>query len=315
MTCVAPSNELFNTFQAEQQRYMTGWARKQCMEDFSSDEESIIAIKDKQQNDRLKEIHDLNMRATLLNTEAYRHSDESTTQNNRKRLFSEYNSPEHRPNSEQPEEGRNKLTLSQFATSASEQEPLYPDEEDVEEILMRLRHGHDYCRPKASPSTPPTLPSILFTPPTGHNHSHMSYPSYYHMENSRPSSSHSAPNKASLYHILSQETDSVQNNNTTLPSMSVHMRKYFEDVMDADEQGLEHPRKKARKELKTSKSPLKSFSMHGNDEVLEKEVVASGLCFKTHKPKVQREYYYAKLSKTIFRWTCCGSQAKTHPDA
>jgi hypothetical protein len=41
-----------------------------------------------------------------------------------------------------------RLTLSQFAVSASEQEPLYPDDEDVEEILMRLRHGHDYYRPQ-----------------------------------------------------------------------------------------------------------------------------------------------------------------------
>lgn len=43
-----------------------------------------------------------------------------------------------------------RLTLSQFASSASEQEPLYPDDEDVEEILMRLRHGHDYYRPQGN---------------------------------------------------------------------------------------------------------------------------------------------------------------------
>jgi hypothetical protein len=39
------------------------------------------------------------------------------------------------------------------------------------------------------------------------------------------------------------------------------------------------------------------------------------LCLKTNKPKVRKEYYYPKNSKTIYRWTCCGSQAKDHPDA
>lgn len=96
------------------------------------------------------------------------------------------------------------------------------------------------------------------------------------------------------------------------------MRKlFFEDglVESSDEQDLEFPKaKKIRRENKV-KSPLKSIVVSSNDEVQEKENIAQGLCFKTHKPKVQREYYYAKLSKTIFRWTCCGSQAKTHPDA
>ena len=97
----------------------------------------------------------------------------------------------------------------------------------------------------------------------------------------------------------------------------MHMRKlFFEDglVESSDEQDLEHPKKKVRRDGK-AKSPLKSIVVSSNDDVQEKETVAAGLCFKTHKPKVQREYYYAKLSKTIFRWTCCGSQAKTHPDA
>ena len=97
------------------------------------------------------------------------------------------------------------------------------------------------------------------------------------------------------------------------------MRKiFFEDglVESSDEQDLEFPKaKKIRREHK-AKSPLKGIVVNNNnDDVQEKETVAAGLCFKTHKPKVQREYYYAKLSKTIFRWTCCGSQAKTHPDA
>ncbi len=40
---------------------------------------------------------------------------------------------------------RYRLTLSQFAVSASEQEPLDPAAEDgdVEEILMTLRHHRD----------------------------------------------------------------------------------------------------------------------------------------------------------------------------
>lgn len=103
----------------------------------------------------------------------------------------------------------------------------------------------------------------------------------------------------------------------------MHMRKlFFEDGLleSSDEQDLEHPKKKIRREGGPKiKSPLKSIVVHNNahtmDEVQERETFSPGLCFKTHKPKIQREYYYAKLSKTIFRWTCCGSQAKTHPDA
>lgn len=231
------------------------------------------------------------------------------TPNNRKRLVSEYNSSPDNRNDQHAEDGRYKLTLSQFATSASEQEPLYPDDEDVEEILMRLRHGHDYYRPKA----------IL--PPPMNRH----YPNYHSVDNipSYPSVTPS-PNKASLFHILSQENDSVNSRNT-LPSQyspvsvnnNLHIRKMlFEDgLMESDEMGLEHPKKKARRENSKSKSPLKSIIVNTSEDVQERETVAAGLCFKTHKPKVQREYYYAKLSKTIFRWTCCGSQAKTHPDA
>jgi len=37
------------------------------------------------------------------------------------------------------------------------------------------------------------------------------------------------------------------------------------------------------------------------------------LCGKTQRPQVRKEYFYSKNSKTIFRWTCCGSQAKDHP--
>lgn len=149
------------------------------------------------------------------------------------------------------------------------------------------------------------------------------------------------PNKGSLFHILSQEPDHHSHAHPIHAhphphphahsihahphphahhlhhANNMHMRKlFFEDglVESSDEQDLEHPKKKVRRDGK-SKSPLKSIVVSSNDDVQEKETVAAGLCFKTHKPKVQREYYYAKLSKTIFRWTCCGSQAKTHPDA
>lgn len=241
-----------------------------------------------------------------------------------------------------------RLTLSQFAVSASEQEPLYPDDEDVEEILMRLRHGHDYYRPQgrfhslslifllhiiftirasskyfflATPA--PSFP-LLFPP-----HNQMR-PQYY--EHPRfppqpmplpPQHPHNSHNKGSLFHILSQEPENlhhIHGHPPHLPHNNHHMRKlFFEDGLmeSSDELDLEFPKaKKIRRDGQGKvKSPLKSIVVNSNDDVQEKENVAAGLCFKTHKPKVQREYYYAKLSKTIFRWTCCGSQAKTHPDA
>lgn len=159
------------------------------------------------------------------------------------------------------------------------------------------------------------LPSILFNP--HHGHHHMNRPPFYRHELSLPPVAPSS-NKASLFHILSQpEPESV--NMSAVPHMSVHnhhhMRKLFfeEGLLESDELGLEHPKKKVKRDNKP-KSPMKGIIVN-NDDVQERETVAAGLCFKTHKPKVQREYYYAKLSKTIFRWTCCGSQAKTHPDA
>jgi len=39
-----------------------------------------------------------------------------------------------------------------------------------------------------------------------------------------------------------------------------------------------------------------------------------GICPKTSKPRQRKEYFYSKNAKTIFRWICCGSQAKDHPD-
>jgi len=332
MTCVMPNNEL-GPFQSEQQKYAFGWARKHRIDDIcSSDEESLPSstatsnFADSKPLDRVKELHDMNMRATLLNTESYRHADESMMQNSRKRLFSEYNSPDsnnsRNANEHADADGRRRLTLSQLTTTATEQEP-FPEDEDVEEILMRLRHSHDYYRPKDSLNMPPTLPRILFTPPN----SHVSLPSYYHIEDRYPAQ---YANKASLYHILSQDSTPVHSQASFLPhrhhspsyhpSLSVnsnpYLRKHYLDEVDSEELGLEHPKKKARKEAKHARSPAKSHAhSHGNDDVQEREVVAPGLCFKTHKLKVQREYYYAKLSKTIFRWTCCGSQAKTHPDA
>jgi len=171
MACLAPANEMFphneNKYFSTVNERFNGWpaTRKHCIEDFSSDEEAHPAMQEKQSLDRLKEIHDLSMRATLLNAEAFRYSDESMTPNNRKRLFSEYNSsPEYRSNDFHPEDGRYKLTLSQFATSASEQEPLYAEDEDVEEILMRLRHGHDYYSPKGTSNDDFTIGSVTITP-------------------------------------------------------------------------------------------------------------------------------------------------------
>ncbi len=142
-------------------------------------------------------------------------------------------------------------------------------------------------------------------------------PFFSYVDNNKHFYSSPAPNKASLFHILSQESDNVNNIHLSVNNSMRMPKLCFEDAND--EVGLEHPKKKARRDTKThqhnNRSPLKSIIVSNNDDVQEKEIVASGLCFKTHKPKVQREYYYAKLSKTIFRWTCCGSQAKTHPDS
>eukprot|EP00026_Physarum_polycephalum_P006519 Phypoly_transcript_06564.p1 GENE.Phypoly_transcript_06564~~Phypoly_transcript_06564.p1 ORF type:complete len:247 (+),score=48.91 Phypoly_transcript_06564:942-1682(+) len=216
-----------------------------------------------------------------------------------------------------------RLTLSQFAVSASEQEPLYPDDEDVEEILMRLRHGHDYYRPQAVP--PPSFP-LLFPPHNQMRPFPYDQPRFapHQQPLPNPYQTPNSHNKGSLFHILSQEPENFHPNHPHAHphhmsvNNPVHMRKlFFEDGLmeSSDEQDLEFPKaKKIRRENK-ARSPLKSIVVNSNDEVQEKENVAAGLCFKTHKPKVQREYYYAKLSKTIFRWTCCGSQAKTHPDA
>jgi hypothetical protein len=148
------------------------------------------------------------------------------------------------------------------------------------------------------------------------------YPPHQQSAPITPHHAHNPHNKGSLFHILSQEPENLHIHQNHPQHMSVnntvHMRKlFFEDglVESSDEQDLEFPKAKKIRREKNIKSPLKSIVVSSNDDVQEKETVAAGLCFKTHKPKVQREYYYAKLSKTIFRWTCCGSQAKTHPDA
>jgi len=52
---------------------------------------------------------------------------------------------------------------------------------------------------------------------------------------------------------------------------------------------------------------VKNSENSNNDE-------EGGICGKTNKPRTRKEYFYSKNSKTIFRWTCCGSQAKDHPD-
>jgi len=322
MTCIAPTSDpIFHKekyFQPIPERI--SWVRKHHIEtEFYSDEELHPEYShEKQSIDRLKEIQDLSMRATLLNAE-HRYSEEPITP--RKRRLTEYNSPDrnepylppHPAAATVDQESRFKLTLSQFASSASEQEPLYPDDEDVEEILMRLRHGHDYYRPQSAPSFPMLFP-----------HQQMRS-SFYPMDpHQRMLPPHLPPptNKGSLFHILSQEdhhahSGSIHHHPHHMhPANNLHMRRlFFEDgLVESSDEDLEHPKKKIRRDGK-AKSPLKSIVVGGNDDVQEKEHVAAGLCFKTHKPKVQREYYYAKLSKTIFRWTCCGSQAKTHPDA
>jgi len=321
---MAPTNELFHSEKYFPIPERISWVRKHHIEnDFYSDEEPHMEYPshEKQTLDRLKEIQDLSMRATLLNAE-HRYSEEPITPN-RKRRLTEYNSSPDRSDYFPHDNGHYKLTLSQFAVSAAEQEPLYPDDEDVEEILMRLRHGHDYYRPQAPP---PAFP-LLF--PSHHNQMRPAYYScdprcpppihsiQHHPHHSHSHNLHNAHNKASLFHILSQESDHVNSLHHQMSvNNNIHMRKlFFEDGLmeSSDEQDLDHPKKKVRRDGKV-KSPFK-IVVSGNDEVQEKENVASGLCFKTHKPKVQREYYYAKLSKTIFRWTCCGSQAKTHPDA
>lgn len=335
MTCMAPTTE--NLFHPE--KYYSpiperiSWVRKHHIEnEFYSDEELHPEYHEKQSLDRLKEIQDLSMRATLLNAE-HRYAEEPITPRKR-RLTAEYNSPDRNepyypapPHPEDvmpvPNSRFNKLTLSQFASSASEQEPLYPDDEDVEEILMRLRHGHDYYRPQVSVHAPPPPSFPLLFP---HNQMRPAFYPYMDPHQQRGFPPHiPPPNKASLFHILSQEPDNLNNpahhhhhhHHQLHHANNMHMRKlFFEDGLmeSSDEQDLEHPKKKVRRDGK-AKSPLKSIVVSSNDDVQEKETVAAGLCFKTHKPKVQREYYYAKLSKTIFRWTCCGSQAKTHPDA
>jgi hypothetical protein len=76
---------------------------------------------------------------------------------------------------------------------------------------------------------------------------------------------------------------------------------YFDDEIELDS----HKRKTKR--------------MHRNPMKKEQAVEGAtyevgGLCGKTNKPRQRKEYFYSKNSKTIFRWTCCGSQAKDHPD-
>lgn len=277
------------------------WLRgnKHLFEELHSDEEVSTSMMSKRHElepaDRLKELHEsmrgLIKHSTFQPEQAY----------TRKRRFEDYSSS---PDYSIGEPDSPNYKLSQFAFSASEQEPLDPEEEDAEEILVRLRHCRDWHKPDI------------------------------YLDNYSPQSAHTfsnTTNKASLFHILTQDEPFVYNSvmpplplpvpkiipNVNTHNSSLPSRRYFFDeehkqVESSDEDLF---LKRNTSSLQVKKKAKKTNKKEKGEFVMEKIHVVEGQCFKTQKPKIQREYYYPKLSKTIFRWTCCGSQAKVHPDA
>jgi len=68
------------------------------------------------------------------------------------------------------------------------------------------------------------------------------------------------------------------------------------------------------KKVRHNKKVVVVESITSNGEATGNNEEEGGVCGKTSKPRQRKEYFYSKNSKTIFRWTCCGSQAKDHPD-
>eukprot|EP01111_Echinosteliopsis_oligospora_P016667 TRINITY_DN7007_c0_g1_i1.p1 TRINITY_DN7007_c0_g1~~TRINITY_DN7007_c0_g1_i1.p1 ORF type:complete len:169 (+),score=27.88 TRINITY_DN7007_c0_g1_i1:29-535(+) len=168
---------------------------------------------------------------------------------------------------------------------------------------MRLRHSNEWYRPLNQKSS--SLTSFASVVPNGNNQS----------------------NKASLSHILS--TPNLPNH-ASFPGPPAKKRKFFDERSESrlSTSGEEilafspsspslstSPTSPISIVIKKRSTPKLSNSGGSEEQQQYKEYITEGLCCKTNKPKVQREYYYSKLSKTIFRWTCCGSQARTHPDA
>lgn len=73
-------------------------------------------------------------------------------------------------------------------------------------------------------------------------------------------------------------------------------------------------------EYKRSRKFLSKRSNNNNSLVEElnsfdeEDLTDVPMCGKSGRAQIRKEYFYSKNSKTIFRWTCCGSQAKDHPN-
>jgi len=169
------------------------------------------------------------------------------------------------------------------------------DDENIEEILSNMREAIDgWYHPKGSPSelrgyndSKPKI-SDLFLDIQGDQHAPSTSPRRFpSFEDDRVLNSH--------HH------NKRYNKKRRVPQSDEEPRL----IESSDESEYKRSRKFVTK---------RSNMMEELNSYDEEDLTDVPLCGKSSRPQIRKEYFYSKNSKTIFRWTCCGSQAKDHPN-
>jgi len=174
------------------------------------------------------------------------------------------------------------------------------DDDNIEEILSNMREAIDgWYHPKDTSSdfrrykeTKPKI-SDLFLDIQGDQHAPSNSPRRYpSFEEERISSHH---NNKRLNHKKRKVPQSDEE-----PRL----------IESSDESEY----KRNRKFVTKRSNMMEEVNNNNNNNYDDEDLTDMPICGKSGRAQIRKEYFYSKNSKTIFRWTCCGSQAKDHPN-